>query len=140
MKVLGRWATIGLAVLAFVLGTVIGAVAVLIVVPASQNFDRSSEGSSYAVAWLVSNPVYVVTLMLASRLSGPNVLAYLGLDIPRWQHIAFAIAGLAILTVFVDTLTLALGRDMVSPSMLEIYRSAQADGSLSWLWLAIVVV
>jgi membrane protease YdiL (CAAX protease family) len=34
---------------------------------------------------------------------------------------------------------LALGQDMVSPWMLAIRRSAQADGSLIWLWLAIVV-
>jgi len=37
-------------------------------------------------------------------------------------------AGLAIWIVFFDVLTLALGRDMVPPWMLDIRRSAQADG------------
>jgi membrane protease YdiL (CAAX protease family) len=77
--------------------------------------------------------------MLASRLSGPNVLAYLGLDIPRLRHIAITVIGLAVWTVFVDALDFVLDKNTMSPWMLAIYRSAQADGSLIWLWLAIVV-
>jgi membrane protease YdiL (CAAX protease family) len=68
------------------------------------------------------------------------VLAYLGLDIPRQPHIEMAMAGLALLIVFFGTLELALRRDTVPQWMLETYRSAQADGSLIWLWFAIVVV
>jgi len=109
----------------------IAMVAVRILIPATQNFDlqrRIADGTRVAVVSLVSTPVLVVTLMLASRRSGSNVLAYLGLDIPRWRHIAITGAGLAIWIVFFDVLTLALGRDMVPPWMLDIRRSAQADG------------
>src|SRR5262249_42715643 len=49
MKVLGRWATVVFAVLAFVLGGVIAWVAVQITIPASLNFDRTYDGSSVAV-------------------------------------------------------------------------------------------
>ena len=142
MKVLGRWATVGFAVLAFVLSVVIAVAAVRTMLPAPKSFDlqrRISDGTRFAVISLVSTPVMVVTLMLASRRSGSNVLAYLGLDIPRRRHIAITVTGLAVWIVFVDALTLALGRDMVAPWQLEIRRSAQADGSLIWLWLAIVV-
>jgi uncharacterized protein len=139
-KVLGRWATIGFAVLAFVLSAVIaGVIAVVvmrIMMPAKT--PARFEGTPLAVFSLVFYPLLVVRLMLASRRSGFNVLAYLGLDVPRWRHVVITVAGLAVWTVFSGALDLVLGRDM-SPWMLAIYRSAQSDGSLIWLWLAIGV-
>jgi hypothetical protein len=53
MKIWGRWATVGFALLAIVLGVVTAGVAEDIVVPASQNFDRSSDGATEAVLALV---------------------------------------------------------------------------------------
>ena len=126
MKVLSRWATVGYALFAFVLTVVVARVAVRFMIPAT--------------ASLVSIPVLIITLMLACRRSGSNVLAYLGLDIPRCKHIAIAVAGLAVTIVFGDALLLALGQ--VAPWtqwMLETYRSARADGSLISLSLTIVV-
>jgi membrane protease YdiL (CAAX protease family) len=142
MKVLGRWATVGYAILAVVLGAAITAVARRYMMPTTQIFDlqrRISDGTNLAFVTLVSTPVLVLTLMLASRRSGSSALAYLGLDIPRRRHIAITVVGVAIWIVFVEALGLVLGRN-VSPWTLEIYRSAQADGSFIWLWLAIVVV
>jgi hypothetical protein len=49
MKVLSRWATVGFAVLAFVLGGVAAWVAVQITIPALLNFDRTYDGSSAAM-------------------------------------------------------------------------------------------
>jgi membrane protease YdiL (CAAX protease family) len=140
MKVLGRWATTGFAVLAFVLGTAAFLVAVRFVIAATQNLDgRISYGTAFALISLVYMPVMIITLMLASRRSGSNVLAYLGLDIPRPRHIAITVVGLAAWIGFTDALTLALGRDLVLPSYLEIGRSAREEGSLIWLWLENVV-
>jgi len=121
----------------------IAAVAVRFTVPAPQNLDlhgRISDGTWVAVFSLVSTPILIITLMLASRRSRSSVLAYLGLDIPRRQHVAITVAGLAVLIVVRIALQLALGWDMVEPWRLEIYRSAQGAGSLIWLWLAAVVV
>src|SRR5262245_61932788 len=139
MKVLGRWATAGFAVLTLVLSEVIGRVAVEIVVPASQNFDRYSDGSSLAVGGLVGYSISVATLLLASKRSGSNVLAYLGLDIPRWRRIAVAMAGLAIFIVFTDTLNLALFGTTVGWREQLLHHSAQKDGLLFWLWFVDVV-
>jgi CAAX protease family protein len=136
-ELMSRWATVGFAILATMLGAVIALVAARIMMPAYKSVR--SDGTTLAVLELVSTPVQVVTLMLASRRSGTNVLAYLGLDIPRLRHIAVAMAGLAIWFVFDVTLTLALGRETAGRWALEIFRSAQADGSLIWLWLAVVV-
>ena len=143
MKVLSRWTTVGFAAIAFVVSRMIAAVAVRFTVPAPQNLDlhgRISDGTWIAVFSLVSTPILIITLMLASRRSGSNVLAYLGLDIPRRQHLAITVACLAVLIVFRVALQLALDWDWVEPWRLEIYRSARAGGSLIWLWLAIVVV
>lgn len=139
MKVLGRWATVVCAALALVLGGVIAWVAVQITIPASLYFDRTYDGSSVAVEGLVANSVIVVVLVLASKRSASNVLAYLGLDVPRWRHIAVAMAGVAIWIAFADTLYLALFGTTVGVSSLLPYYSAQKDGLLIWLWFARVV-
>ena len=141
MKVIGRWATVGFAVLAVVLGAAVASVAVRFMTPATQNLDlygRISNGTRLAVVSLAFAPVMIITLMLASRRSGSSVLAYLGLDIPRRRHIAITVAGLAVWIVFATMLNLVLGRD-AQPWTLAIHRSAQAEGSLIWLWLAIVI-
>jgi len=141
MKVMGRWATVGFAVLAFVLGIVAALVAARFMVPATQNLDlygRLSNGTRLAVISLASAPVMIITAMLASRRSGSGVLAYLGLDIPRRRHIAITVAGLAVWIAFTAILDLVLGRD-TDPWTLAIYRSARADGTLIWLWLATVI-
>jgi membrane protease YdiL (CAAX protease family) len=98
-----------------------------------------SVATASAVIPLVSTPALVVTLMLASRRSGSNPLAYLGLDIPRCRHIALTVAGYVVWSVFGDALILALDVPVVPPSSLEIYHSARAEGLLIWLWLGIVV-
>jgi membrane protease YdiL (CAAX protease family) len=135
MKVMSRWATVGFAVLAVVLGAVVASVAVRLMIPV----DLYGRTWLVAVFSLVFSPVMIITLMLASRRSGSSVLAYLGLDIPRRRHIAITVAGLALWIIFTAILDLVLDRD-AEPFMLAIYRSAQAEGSLIWLWLETVVV
>ncbi|HKD25233.1 MAG TPA: CPBP family glutamic-type intramembrane protease [Xanthobacteraceae bacterium] len=116
-------------------------VAVRFMVGGTQNFDlhdRISNGTIVAVVSFVEYPVVIITLMLASRRSGSGVLAYLGVDIPHWRHIAITVAGLAAWVVLGDALALTLGgRDL--DWSLELERSARVDGSLFWLWLAVVV-
>jgi len=129
---LSRWATVGFALLAFILSVAAAVVALWIT-------DSSVPSTIDAISLLVSTPVLVVTLMLASRRSGFSVLAYLGLDIPRRRHIAIAMASLAAWSILFGMLEWALGWNTPPTSMLEIYRSARSNGSLIWLWLAWVV-
>lgn len=56
-------------------------VAVRFMIGGTQNFDlhdRISNGTIVAVVSFVEYPVVIITLMLASRRSGPGVVAYLG--------------------------------------------------------------
>jgi membrane protease YdiL (CAAX protease family) len=138
MKVWGLWATLGFAILAFVLGQAMGIAALTMV----KNFDPARvdyDGTAVAVYTLVGNPVEIITLVLATRLSGSDALAYLGLDIPRRRDIAIAAAGLMAVILADDGITLALGKEMVPAFQLELHRTAQAEGTLPWLWVAILV-
>jgi len=138
MKVWGLWATAGFAILAFVLGQAMGIAALTMV----KNFDLTRvdyDGTAVAVYTLVGNPVEIITLVLATRLSGSDALTYLGLDIPRWRDIAIAAAGLLAVVLVADGMTLALGKEVVPAFQLELHRTAQAEGTLPWLWLAILV-
>jgi uncharacterized protein len=138
MKVWGIWATLAFAVLAFVLGQAMG-YAVLSLVKTIDPGRVDTDGTAIAIYTLISNPVEIVTLVLAIQLLGTNALEYLGIDMPHRRDVAIAIAALAATIVAADAMTYALGKDMVPAFQIELHRTAREQGSLPWLWLAIIV-
>ena len=138
MKVWGLAATLGFVVLAFGLGIAVGSR-----VLTATGYDPvriGNDGTAVAISVLVANPVQIITLVLAVRLTGEHVFAYFALNVPRWREVTIAVTGLAVVIVLVDLLTVALGRELVPAFQLEIHRSAQANGTLAWMWLALIVV
>ena len=138
MKVWGLAATLGFVVLAFGLGIAVGSG-----VLTATGYDPvriGNDGTAVAISVLVANPVQIITLVLAVRLTGEHVFAYFALNVPRWREVTIAVTGLAVVIVLVDVLTVALGRELVPAFQLEIHRSAQANGTLAWMWLALIVV
>ncbi len=138
MKVWGIWATLAFAILAFVLGQAMG-FAVLSLVKSIDPGRVDTDGTAVAIYTLISNPVEIVTLVLAIQLLGTDVREYLGLDVPHRRDVAIAVAALAAAIAVADATTFALGKDMVPPFQVELHRTAREEGSLPWLWLAIVV-
>jgi uncharacterized protein len=138
MKVWGIWATLAFAILAFVLGQAMG-FAVLSTLKTIDPGRVATDGTAVAIYTLISNPIEIVTLVLAIQLLGSNAREYLGIDIPHWRDVAIAVAGLAATIAAADALTFALGKDMVPAFQIELHRTARAQGSLPWLWLAIIV-
>jgi uncharacterized protein len=138
MKVWGIWATLAFAILAFVLGQAMG-FAVLSMVKTLDPGRVDTDGTAVAIYTLVSNPVEIVTLVLAIQLLGTRALDYLGIDIPHRRDVAIAVAALAATIVAADAMTFALGKDMVPAFQIELHRTAREQGSLPWLWLAIIV-
>jgi uncharacterized protein len=139
MKAWGIAATLGFAVLAFGFGQLVGVGAVT----AAMGADLSrvaNDGAAVAVSVLVGNPAQIVTLALAARITGEDLLKYFALDVPRRRDVIIAVAGLALVILIVDAVTLALGRDLVPAFQLQIHRSAAAEGALISLWLALIVV
>ena len=139
MKVWGLWATLAFAILAFLLGQAMGYAATLAMMRNLTPAQFESDGTAVAIYTLVSNPVEIVTLVLATRLAGTDALAYLGLDVPAWRDVAVATAGLLVVIAAGDALTFALGKELVPAFQVEWHRTARADGTLPWLWLAIIV-
>ena len=139
MKIWGIAATLGFAVLAFVFGLAVGNDAMTAALGADPS--RSAyDGAAVAVSLLVGNPVQIVTLGLAVRMTGEDLLAYFALDVPRRRDVIIAVAGLAVVILVADLLTLAFGRELVPAFQLQIHRSAQAEGALLSLWFALIVV
>jgi membrane protease YdiL (CAAX protease family) len=137
MKVWGIWATLAFAILAFVLGQAMG-FAVLSLVKSIDPGRVDTDGTAVAIYTLVSNPVAIVTLVLAIQLLGTNALDYLGLDVPRPREVVIAVLALAAAIAAADAITVALGKDMVPAFQIELHRTAREEGSLPWLWLAII--
>jgi uncharacterized protein len=100
----------------------------------------ANDGAAVAVSVLVGDPAQIVTLALAARITGEDLLKYFALDVPRRRDVIIAVAGLALVILIVDAVTLALGRDLVPAFQLQIHRSAAAEGALISLWLALIVV
>jgi membrane protease YdiL (CAAX protease family) len=138
MKVWGIWATLAFAILAFVLGQAMG-FAVLSLVKSIDPGRVDTDGTAVAIYTLISNPVEIVTLVLAIQLLGTDVREYLGIDVPHRRDVAIAVAALAAAIALADATTFALGKDMVPPFQIELHRTAREEGSLPWLWLAIVL-
>ncbi len=138
MKVWGIWATLAFAILAFVLGQAMG-FAVLSLVKSIDPGRVDTDGTAVAIYTLISNPVEIVTLVLAIQLLGSDAREYLGLDVPNRRDVAIAVAALAAAIAVADATTFALGKDMVPPFQIELHRTAREEGSLPWLWLAIVL-
>jgi membrane protease YdiL (CAAX protease family) len=139
MKTWGIAATLGFAVLAFLFGQAVGIGAMTAAMGADPS-GTAFDGAAVAVSLLIGNPVQVVTLALAARMTGEDLFAYFALDLPRWRDVIVTVAGLAVVILVGDVLTLAFGRELVPAFQLQIYRSAQAQGALISLWLALIVV
>jgi membrane protease YdiL (CAAX protease family) len=139
MKAFGIAATLGFAFVALMFGQAIGYDAMSAAVGPDLT-PTGYDGAAVAVALLVANPVQVVTLGLAVRMTGENLFAYLALDVPARRDVIVAAAGLALLILAGDGLTLALGRSFASPFELDIHRTALTQGALLPLWIAMIVV
>jgi membrane protease YdiL (CAAX protease family) len=141
MKTWGIAGTLGFAAIAFLFGQAVG-IGAAAAVAAAMNVDLTRagyDGAAVAVSVLVGIPIQVVTLALAARMTGENLFAYLALDVPRRVDVIVSVAGLAVLIVAANLLTLALGRELVPPFQLEIHRSALEEGAVLSLWIALIV-
>ncbi len=139
MRAFGIAATLGFAFVALIFGLAVGDGAMSAAVGPVVT-PTGYDGAAVAVAVLAGNPIQVITLALAVRMTGEDLFAYLALNAPRQRDVAIAVAGLALLILIGDGLTLALGRNLASTFELDIHRTALAEGALLPLWIAVIVV
>lgn len=140
----GRWATFGLGFVAL-----FGSQPVALMVLTwwygagiTQLPDISSDGVAVTIIIFVSIPLQLVLLALMAQIRGESVAGYLGVTLPRRGELAFGVAITVALIVLGNLASWLLGRLMVTPFQLNIYRTASAAGFLPllMLWLAVIVV
>jgi uncharacterized protein len=138
----GRWATLGLGLIALFGGQIVA----LIVLIRWFGFslprwsDLVTDGVLVTVSVCIATTVQVALLVLMAWRTGAGATAYLGLTVPPKRDLLLGIIAVAILTAAADGVSWILGYNLVSQFQLDIYNSASAAGWLPWLLLTLVVV
>jgi membrane protease YdiL (CAAX protease family) len=138
----GRWATLGFAVLAL-LGSQAAALFVLTKwygVSLTKMPDFSGDGVAVSLIIFVSIPLQLVLLWLLAQRPGGSAADYLGLKLPSRAELGVGVATTVALIVVGNGVSWLLGRDIVTPFQVNIYRSAAVAGWLPLLWLAVTVL
>jgi len=140
----GRWATLGLGIVAL-LGGQAAALAALswwYGESISRMPDFSGDGIAVTIVISVSTPVQLALLWLMAQRPGGSPAEYLGLKLPSRGEMLFGVAATVALIVIGNAVSWLFGRFLVTDFQLDIYRSAAAAGwlPLLLLWLAVAVV
>ena len=143
LKPWGRWATLGLGLVALFGGQLVALTTLIRWYGLS--LTRLSDllvvdGVLVTVSVFIATTVQVALLVLMARQTGAGAAAYLGLTLPRKRDLVLGIISVAIFTAAADGISRILGHNLVTEFQLDIYRTASAAGWLPWLWLALVVV
>ena len=126
------------AVIAMMIATLI---AILIWFPSGQinSPDFAKDARAFGLLSPVAAAAVVAVLVLAARLRrGWSVTDYLGLTWPGGREVMIAFAVTVAFVVGFDVFTYLIGRDVVTPFQIELYKSAAASGSLPLMWAALI--
>ena len=97
-------------------------------------------GAFISLTQIISAPVQIGVLAMATRLKHWPVGPYIGFVVPRRQEVIRAVILLAAILFVLESATSLLGHDVVSEFQKEAYRTSKATGWLPELLLAIVVL
>jgi membrane protease YdiL (CAAX protease family) len=106
----------------------------------AQITNLASDGIVATLIICISTPVQVFLLVLMSTRRGSNAADYLGLTLPDGRDVVSGIISVIIFIALADGISWLLGRDIVTPFQLDLYRTASRVGWLPWLLLTVVVV
>lgn len=93
----------------------------------------------FGILFIVTVVTEVAVLVAAARLARWSATEYLGLLWPQRRDAAVAAATLLAFVIAFDVLTYLLGKPVVTPFQLDLYKSAAASHSLPLMWLTLVV-
>src|SRR5262245_14753356 len=128
----GYWATLGWAVLAFLVSSIAGFAVLLVMRPEAitGSVDLLKDGAVISISTFASATVQVGMLILAAYLARWPVGEYLGLVRPKLRDAVIVFVCLVAFVLAYDALTYLLGRDVVTPFQVDTYRSARESGTL----------
>jgi uncharacterized protein len=142
VKPWGRWATLGLGLIALFGGQMVALIVLTrwFGMSLTRWSDLVTDGSLVTVSVCMATVVQVLLLAVMARRRSASVAAYLGLIMPSKHDLVLGIVAIVIFTAAADGLSALLGHSLVSQFQLDIYRSASAMGWLPWLLLTLIVV
>jgi uncharacterized protein len=142
MKIWGYWTTLGWAVLAFLVGqfVALGLVVWLRAGDWSAILETPFDGTLITLFIFISNPVTIAVLALAIRFVGAGQADYFALNWPRRRDMAVGIGWLVVLIAVCDAALYLSGRALVTPFQLQSYTTADAEGWLTPMLAAAILV
>jgi membrane protease YdiL (CAAX protease family) len=99
----------------------------------------ASAGTVISLSVMMGLPAMLMVLWLATRMARTPFADYLALRRSSWTDLAIGVVALIALVAGWDLLSRMLGREISPGFMVEVLKSAQADGSLWLLVLAFAV-
>jgi len=138
----GRWATLGLGLIALLGGQMVALIVLIrwFGFSLTRWSDLETDGVLVTVSVCIATTVQVALLVLLAWRTGAGAAAYLGLTPPPRRDLLLGIIAVVIFTAAADAASWILGYNLVSQFQLDIYNSASAAGWLPWLLLTLVVV
>jgi membrane protease YdiL (CAAX protease family) len=142
VKPWGRWATLGLGLIALLAGQLVALTALIWWTGLGLAYwaDFARDGVAVTFIICISTPVQVLLLVLMARQTRASAADYLGFTLPQKRDVVWGIIAVLIFIVVGDGISWLLGHNIVTQFQLDIHRTASAAGWLPWLWLSIVVV
>jgi membrane protease YdiL (CAAX protease family) len=94
-----------------------------------------SGGLTISLSVIMGLPAVLAALWIAIRVSRTSFADYLALRWTSWTNLLIGVAAMVVLVMGWDLLSRAAGRDAAPGFMMEVLKSAQADGAL---WLLVI--
>jgi membrane protease YdiL (CAAX protease family) len=136
----GPWATIGWTLLCIVIAIVVQLIVLAIFIavrlandPRARVAELFTDGNVIAVAALVSTPIVVGLVAILISIRRCRIADYLALTVPRARHLFLSLSGMALLLATSDLTSYLIGRAIVPPVMVDVYRT-------SWLPLLLLAL
>jgi membrane protease YdiL (CAAX protease family) len=98
-----------------------------------------NDARTFGVLFIVSVVAEVAVLVAAARLARWRATDYLGLVMPARHEALIAVGAIAVFVLAFDAFTYLVGKPVVTPFQVELYRSAAASNDLPLMWLTLVV-
>ncbi len=96
-------------------------------------------GMTISLSVIMGLPAVIAALWLAIRTTRTPFGEYLGLRWTSWKNVGIGVAGLVVLVIGWDLMSRATGREVQPGFMTDVLKSAEADGALWLLLLALCV-
>jgi len=99
-----------------------------------------SNGRIISLSVIMGLPAILIVLWIATRLSRTPFSDYLALHLPSWKMLIAGIASLVVLMMVWEVISRLAGRESSPGFMMEVLKTARADGALWLLVIAFCVV